>query len=125
MKSVNNRDVVQNSLSVLHIHVLLVAPLGTCHMAKPRADQHQGEIPVGERLYHAGCATADLAVQPFDHVVGADARPVFAGKVSVSMFLSMYAFVPFLSESRGVFAVSRKLEMICTPRSDRWQGVFL
>jgi len=118
MKSVDNRDVVQSRLSVLHTHVLLVAPLGTCHMAKPRADQHQGEIPVGERLYHAGCPTVDLAVRQFDHVVAADARPVFAGKVAVFVFLSMYAFASFLSESCGVLAVFRKLEMICSPRSD-------
>ena len=100
------------------MYVLLVAPLGTCHMAKPRADQHQGEIPVGERLYHAGCPTVDLAVRQFDHVVAADARPVFAGKVAVFVFLSMYAFASFLSESCGVLAVFRKLEMICSPRSD-------
>ena len=125
MKSVDNRDVVQSRLSVLHTHVLLVAPLGICHVAKPRADQHQGEIPVGERLYHACCATADLVIQLFDYIVGADARPVFAGKVAVFVFLSMLCFVPFLSESRGVFAMPRKLEMICSPRSDRRQGVFL
>ena len=67
---------------MLHVHVFLVAPLGTCHMAQPRADQHQGGVAVRECPHHAGSA-ADLTVQPLDYVVGADACPVFAGKVAV------------------------------------------
>ena len=82
MKSAGNRGVVQSRLQVLHVHVFLVAPLGTCHMAQPRADQHQGGISVRERSHHAGSA-ADLTVQPLDHVVGTDAGPVFAGKIAV------------------------------------------
>ena len=77
MKSAGNRGVVQSRLQVLHVHVFLVAPLGTCHMAQPRADQHQGGTSVRERPHHAGSA-ADLTVQPFDHIVGADARPAYA-----------------------------------------------
>ena len=73
MKSAGNRGVVQSRLQMLHVHVFLVAPLCTRHMAKPRADQHQGGVPVRERPHHAG-APADLTVQPLDHVVGADAR---------------------------------------------------
>ena len=72
MKLVGNRGVVQSRLQMLHIHVLFVAPLGTCHMAESRADQHQGRVSVRKRPHHAGPA-ADLAVQPLDHVVGADA----------------------------------------------------
>ena len=75
MKSAGNRGVVQSRLQVLHVHVLLAAPLGTCHMAEPGADQHQGGVAVRERSHHAGSA-ADLPVQPLDHVVGADARPI-------------------------------------------------
>ena len=71
---------------MLHIHVFLAAPLGTCHMAQPRADQHQGGVAIGERPHHAGSA-ADLTVQPLDHVVGADARPVLAGKIAVGQRL--------------------------------------
>ena len=41
MRSAGNGDVVQSRLQVLPIHVFLVAPLGACHMAQPRADQHQ------------------------------------------------------------------------------------
>ena len=58
---------------MLHIHGLLVAPLGARHMAQPRTDQHQGGVPVGERPHHAGPA-ADLTVQSLDYVVGADGR---------------------------------------------------
>ena len=75
MKSAGNEGVVQSRLQVLHVHVLLAAPLGTCHMAEPGADQHQGGVAVRERSHHAGSA-ADLTVQPLDHVVGADARPI-------------------------------------------------
>ena len=82
MKSAGNSGVVQSRLQVLHVHVFLAAPLGTRHMAQPRADQHQGGVPVRERPHHAGSA-ADLPVQPLDHVVGADARPVLAGKITI------------------------------------------
>ena len=86
MKSAGNRGVVQSRLQELHVHVFLAASLGTCHMAKAGADQHQGRVTVRERPYHAGPA-ADLTVQPLDHVVGADARPVFAGKIAVGQRL--------------------------------------
>ena len=82
MKSVGNRGVVHDRLQVLHVHVVLVAPLGARHMAEPGADQHQSGVAVRERSHHAGSA-ADLPIQPLDHVVGADARPVFAGKIAV------------------------------------------
>ena len=67
MKSAGNRGVVHDRLQVLHVHVFLVAPLGARHVAQPRADQHQGGVPVRERPHHAGSA-ADLTVQPLDYV---------------------------------------------------------
>ena len=82
LKSAGNRGVVQSRLQMLHIHVFLAAPLGTCHVAKSGADQHQGGISIRERPYHAGPA-ADLPVQPLDHIVGADARPVFTRKITI------------------------------------------
>ena len=51
-------------------------------MAEPCADQHQGGVAVRERPHHPRPA-ADLPIQPLDHIVGADARPVLAGKVAV------------------------------------------
>ena len=68
---------------MLHVHVFLVAPLGTRHVAKPRANQHQGGVAIGECPHHTG-APADLTIQPLDHVVGTDARPMLAGKFAVS-----------------------------------------
>ena len=62
---------------MLHVHVFLAAPLGARHVAEPGADQHQGGVAVRERPHHAGSA-ADLTVQPLDHVVGTDARPMLA-----------------------------------------------
>ena len=86
MKSAGNRGVVHDRLQVLHVHVFLAAPLGARHMAEPGADQHQGGVAVRECPHHAGPA-ADLTVQPLDHVVGADARPVLAGKVTIGQCL--------------------------------------
>ena len=77
-----NGGVVQSCRQMLHVHVFLAAPLGACHVAKSGADQHQGGVAVRERPHHAG-PPADLPVQPLDHVVGADARPVPAGKSAV------------------------------------------
>ena len=82
MKSASNRGILNGCLQMLHVHVFLVAPLGARHMAESGADQHQGGVAIGERPHHAGSA-ADLAVQPLDHVVGADARPVLAGEIAV------------------------------------------
>ena len=86
MKSAGNRGVVHDRLQMLHIHVFLAAPLGARHVAEPRADQHQGGISIRERPHHTG-APADLPVQPLDHVVCTDARPVFAGKIAVGQRL--------------------------------------
>ena len=67
---------------MLHIHVLLVAPLGAGHMAQPGTDQHEGRVAIREAAHHTGAA-ADLPVQPFNDVVGADTSPMFAGKIAV------------------------------------------
>ena len=82
MKSAGNEGVIQSRLQMLHVHVFLVAPLGARHVAKSGADQHQGGVAIGECPHHPR-PSADLTVQPLDHVVGADARPVFAGKIAV------------------------------------------
>ena len=67
---------------MLHVHVLFVAPLGASHMTQPGADQHQSGVAIGECPHHTRPA-ADLPVQSLDHIVGADPRPVLAGKVAV------------------------------------------
>ena len=96
---------------MLHIHVFLVTPLGARHVAQPCTDQHQGRVPIRERPYHAGPA-ADLAVQSLDHVVGADASPVLAGKIAVSqrlldaVFDLLGSFIA-LSSATTAFAFSR------------------
>ena len=53
---------------MLHVHVLLVAPLGTGHMAQPGTDQHEGGVAVREAAHHTGTA-ADLPVKPFHDVI--------------------------------------------------------
>ena len=90
---------------MLHVHVLLVAPLGARHMAKPGADQHEGGVPIRERPHYAGAA-ADLTVPSLDHVVGADARPVFAGKIAVGqcLFNAVYIDVQISAALQGTVA---------------------
>ena len=85
MKSAGNKGVVQRRLQVLHVHIFFAASLRARHMAKPSADQHQSRVAVRERSHHAG--SADLTVQPLDHVVGADARLMLAGKIAVGQRL--------------------------------------
>ena len=67
---------------MLHIHVFLVAPLGAGHMAQSGTDQHEGRVAVREGLHHAG-TSADIPVQPFNHVVRADPGPVLIEKITV------------------------------------------
>ena len=43
-------------------------------MVQPCAGKHQSRVPIRERPCRASPAT-DLSVQPFSHIVGADARP--------------------------------------------------
>ena len=83
MKSAGNEGVVQRRLQVLYVHIFFAAPLRARHMAKPGADQHQSRVAVRERSHHAGSA-ADLPIQPLNHVVAADAGPVFAGKIATA-----------------------------------------
>lgn len=68
---------------MLHIHVLLVAPLGAGNVAEPGADQHEGRVAIRETAHHPGAA-ANLPVEPFNDIVGTDTSPVFAGKIAVS-----------------------------------------
>ena len=82
MTSAGNEGVVESHLQMLHIHVFLVAPLSSRHMAKPCADQHQGGVAIGECPHHTR-PSADLTVQPLDHIVGANARPMLTRKVAV------------------------------------------
>lgn len=101
MKSSGNRGVIQGSLQMLHVHVLLVAPLSTGHMAQAGADQHEGRVSVREGAHYTGPA-ADFSVEPFDDIVGTDAYPMFAGKITVSQsFLNtiLHLFRSFPSAS--------------------------
>ena len=68
---------------MLHIHVLLVAPLGTGHMAQAGTDQHEGRVAIREGPHHTSPA-ADLPVQPLNYIIGADPSPVLIGKFTVS-----------------------------------------
>ena len=56
---------------MLHIHVLLVAPLGASYMAEPGTDQHQSRIAIREAAHYSGAA-ADLPVEPFNDIVDAN-----------------------------------------------------
>ena len=71
---------------MLHIHVLLVAPLGAGHMTQPGTDQHKSRVAIRKGTYHPGAA-ADLPVEPLNDVIGADPCPVFRRKSVVGQRL--------------------------------------
>ena len=83
---------------MLHIHVLLAAPLGSSYVAEPGTDQHESRITVREAAHYPSAA-ADLPVEPFYDIVGADPSPVFAGKVAVSQRLLNTSFYYFRGKS--------------------------
>ena len=64
---------IRKRLQVLHAHVLLVAPLGSCDMSQAGAYQHQSRIAVREGTNHPG-APPDLPVQALDDIVDAAKR---------------------------------------------------
>ena len=49
-----NGGIAESGLQVLHVHVLLVSPLGACDMAQAGADEHQGGVAVGEGSHNPG-----------------------------------------------------------------------
>lgn len=51
----------------LHAHVALCAPSSADHMAQSGTDQHQRRMTVREGACHL-CPSADLPVQPLQHV---------------------------------------------------------
>ena len=59
MKSAINRGILNGHLQMLHVHVLLVAPLGAGYMTQPGTDQHQSRVAVRKAAHHTGAA-ADL-----------------------------------------------------------------
>ena len=74
MKSASNGGVLKCHLQMLHVHVLLVAPLGAGHMAQSGADQHESRVAIRKTAHHTGTA-ADLPAQPLNDIVGADTDP--------------------------------------------------
>lgn len=82
MRSAGNIGVGQR-FQVLHIHVLLIVPLGTGDMAESGADQHRRRVSVREAACHTGAPT-DFPVQPFNDVVGADPSPMLRLEPGIS-----------------------------------------
>ena len=67
---------------MLHVHVLLIAPLGTGHMVQPGANQHKSRVPVWEGPDYTRTA-AEIPVETLNHIVGSDPGPVLIGEVTV------------------------------------------
>ena len=86
MKSASNRGILKGCLQVLHVYVLLVAPLSTGHMAQPGTGQHQSRVTIRETAHHTSAAE-DLPVQPLNDIVGTDTGPVFAGEIAIGKSL--------------------------------------
>lgn len=111
-----------SSLQVLHVHVLLVSPLGTSHMTQPGTNQHKGRVAVHKTARHTS-TTADLAVQSLNDIVGADASPVFIGKLAVgqcllnAIFYLLAASFTLLSRRRyrSMIAVLKEIALSLGP----------
>lgn len=63
-----------------HVQVAAGGPVVGGDVSDSCADEHQGAPAVGESAHDAG-SPADLPVQSFDHVVGADAPAMLDGIV--------------------------------------------
>ena len=120
MKSASNRDILNDRLQVLYVHVLLVAPLGASHMAQPGTEQNESGVAIRETAHHTGTAT-DLPVQPLNDIVGADVSPVFTGKIAVGKGLLNVdiCFLVQLTDGEGRdLAPHRASVMSSTRRTD-------
>ena len=107
MKSASNGDILNGSLQMLHIHVLLVAPLRTGHMAQPSTDQHEGGIAVRETAHHTGTAT-DFPVEPFNARVATNSGPALIGKIEVGKRLLSHRLS--LGTRRGGKRIAAKVD---------------
>lgn len=66
---------------MLHVHVFLVAPLGSGHMTQSGTDQHQRRVAIGEAAYYSR-PSAYFPVQPLNHIVRPNPRPMLAWKIA-------------------------------------------
>lgn len=111
MKSASNGGILKDRLQVLHVHILLVASLGAGQMVQPGTGQYEGRVAVWETTHHTG-ATANLPIQPFNDIVGADSGPVLAGKIAVGQrFLNtilhlLTASFSFMERSSSITALA-------------------
>ena len=79
---VSRRNVVHGRLQVLHVHVFLAAPLGACLRGVASREPASGR---NFRQRHPTTRVRrQITVQPLDHVVGAGAHSMLAGKIAVS-----------------------------------------
>jgi len=92
--------VLNGSPQMLHVHVLLVAPLGAGDMAQLGTGQHESRV-ANREIHHTGAA--DLPVEPFNGVIGTDAGPMLTGKIAVSQrFLNaIFYFLSGLFQLHG------------------------
>ena len=67
---------------MLHVHVLLVAPLGTGNVTQPGADQHQRRVPIRETADHPG-PSPDFPIQSLNHIVRSDLCPMLRREVTI------------------------------------------
>lgn len=58
MRSASDGGIRNGNLQMLHIHLLLAAPLYAGYMAEPGTDQHEDRVAVRETAHHT--AAADL-----------------------------------------------------------------
>ena len=67
---------------MFHIQIPLVFPGLAGNVPEPGAYHHQRGVPVRKRSDYPR-SSPDLAVHSFDHIVGADSRPVLSRKIHI------------------------------------------
>lgn len=69
-------------MSLSRCFVFVVASLDSGHLAQPVTDRHERGVTAWKTANHTRVA-ANIEVQSLNNIVGANARPVFAGKIAV------------------------------------------
>lgn len=100
-------------LKMLHIQVLLVAPLSVCHVPQ-RASQHPSGVAIQKAAHHAGTAV-NLTIQSFNDVTGARVQCSLGKSQQVSLsqtssFICVTASFNFMARSSAIIAFACSLD---------------
>ena len=95
-------------------------------MAESGTDQHQSRIAIREAAHYSGAA-ANLPVEPFHDIVGADTSPVLAGKVAVSkrLFNAVFYLLGSLAQLHGTKLLHHRFSLLPSSLLLSWAWIAL